>query len=92
MKRYIICLVLIKNKIAVFRLPARAAEICPCENELRLQPDFDLRAVELDSTPLASFLPSMSIHSPNIYWAPTIARHRAGCLGRATEGGTSEDE
>lgn len=62
MKKYIICLVLIKNKIAVFRLPARAAEICSCENELRLQSDFDLQAVELDSTSLALFLPSF-VHS-----------------------------
>lgn len=54
--------VLIKNKIAVFRLPARAAEMCPCENELRLQSDFDLQAVELDSTSLALFLPSF-VHS-----------------------------
>lgn len=76
-----------KKKIAVFWLTARDAEIYPCENDLHLQPDFDLQAVKLDSTSLVlCFSHRLSIHSPNIYWAPTIARPSARCLGGGKEG------
>lgn len=86
-KKYIICLVLMKKKIAVFWLTARDAEIYPCENDLHLQSDFDLQAVELDSTSLVlCFSHRLSIHSPNIYWAPTIARLSARCLEGGKEG------
>lgn len=86
-KKKIICLMLTKKKIAVFWLTARDAEIYPRENDLHLQADFDLQAVELDSTSLVlCFSHRLSIHSANIYWAPTIARPSARCLWRRTEG------
>lgn len=86
-KKYIIGLMLTKKKIAVFWLTARDAEIYPCENDLHLQSDFDLQAVELDSTSLVlCFSHRLSIHSPNIYWAPTTARPSARCLWGGREG------
>lgn len=76
-----------EKKIAVFWLTARDSEIYPCENDLHLQSDFDLQAVELDSTSLVlCFFHRSSIHSPNIYWAPTTARPSARCLGGGKEG------
>ena len=71
------------KKIAVFWLTACDAEIYPCENDLHLQSDFDLQAVELNSTSLVlCFSHRLSIHSPNIYWAPTVARPDATFSGR----------
>lgn len=72
-----------KKKTAVFWLTARDAEIYPCENDLHLQSDFDLQAVELNSTSLVLCFPHrLSVHSPNIYWAPTVARPGAAFSGR----------
>ena len=67
----------------MFWLTARDAKIYPWENDLHLQCDyFDFQAVELDSTSLAlCFSHRWSIHPPNIYWVPTIARLRARYLG-----------
>lgn len=80
-KKYIIYLVLRKKKIAVFWLTAHDAEIYPGENDLHLQSDFDLQAVELDSTSLVlCFSHRLSIHSPNVYWAPTTTRPGPRCL------------
>lgn len=82
-KNYIIRLMLMEKKIAVFWLTARDAEIYPCENDLHLQSDFDLQAVELNSTSLVlCFSHRLSIHSPNIYWAPTVARPGGTFSGR----------
>jgi len=72
-----------EKKIAVFWLTACDAEIYPCENDLHLQSDFDLQAVELNSTSLVlCFSHRLSIHSPNIYWEPTVARPGGTFSGR----------
>lgn len=78
----------------MFWLTARDAEIYPWENDLHLQCDyFDLQAVELDSTSLAlCFSHRWPIHSPNIYWVPTITRLRPRYLGKEKKENSKDEQ